>query len=254
MDHHHHTKENQPSAMHATQFDSHDHVHKGEPADAMHGPQQGEKGGHNHHAMMIADFKRRFWVSLILTVPILILSPVIQGFFGLDWSFAADKYLSFALSTVLLVYGGKPFLTGAAGELKQKQPAMMSLIALAILVSYLYSALTVFIIDGRDFFWELATLIVVMLLGHWIEMRSVMGASKALEELAGLMPDTAHRVGDNGEISDVPVGALRAGDMVLIKPARRSPSTGSSPRDNPPSTRRWLQAKRFRWKNSPGTN
>ena len=226
MEHHHQTAEKQKNEMHAGQHDMASSMQNRDGMEGMRGHSHGPEGGHDHHAMMIMDFRRRFWVSLILTVPILILSPVVQGFFGIDWSFYAAKYLSFILATVLLLYGGKPFLLGAVKELKQKQPAMMSLIALAILVSYLYSALTVFVIAGKDFFWELATLITVMLLGHWIEMRSVMGASKALEELAKLMPDTAHWIGNDGEAKDVPVGSLRAGDVVLIKPGEKIPIDG----------------------------
>ena len=146
----------------------------------------------DHHAMMVADFRRRFFISIILMVPILVLSPMIQMFLGIDWRFSGDLILLFGLSTVLFFYGGWPFLKGAKKEVAEKSPAMMTLIALAIIVAYVYSSLTVFFIEGSDFFWELATLIVVMLLGHWIEMRSVMGASRALDELVKLMPEEAH--------------------------------------------------------------
>lgn len=184
-------------------------------------------GGHDHHAMMVEDFKKRFFVSLILTIPILILSPMIQMFLGVDWRFTGDSYILFALSTILFIYGGKPFFTGARDELSEKSPAMMTLIALAITVSYVYSSATVFFIEGHDFFWELATLIVVMLLGHWIEMRSVMGASKALEELANLLPDNAHLIQANGDMIEIPVGKLKAGDMVLVKPGEKIPIDGT---------------------------
>src|SRR5699024_9018748 len=119
----------------------------------------------------------------IVTIPILILSPMIQGFSGVDWRFSNDEYILFALATFIFFYGGWPFIIGAFDELKDKNPGMMTLIGLAILVAYVYSSLTVFGLEGSDFFWELATLIDIMLLGHWIEMRSVMGASNALEEL-----------------------------------------------------------------------
>src|SRR5699024_11132589 len=124
------------------------------------------------------------------------------------------------------IYGGKPFLTGARDELKEKSPAMMTLIAMAIIVAYVYSALTVFILEGDDFFWELGTLIVIMLLGHWIEMKSVMGASKALEELIKLMPEGAHVIGENGETVDIPVNHLKTGDTVLVKPGEKVPIDG----------------------------
>ena len=187
----------------------------------------GEHAGHDdHHEMMVADFRKRFFVSLIITVPILFLSPMIQMFMGVDWRFAGDSYLLFGLSTVLYVYGGKPFLNGAKDELKKKSPAMMTLIALSITVAYIYSTLTVFFISGDDFFWELATLIVIMLLGHWIEMKSVMGASRALDELVKLMPEEAHQIIDNGEIEDIPVKHLKAGDSVLVKPGEKIPIDG----------------------------
>ncbi|MBU4439703.1 MAG: copper-translocating P-type ATPase [Firmicutes bacterium] len=191
-----------------------------------HTPSNEEHAEHDHHAMMVADFRKRFFVSLIITVPILILSPMIQMFMGVDWRFSGDSYLLFGLATVLFVYGGKPFLTGTKDELKKKSPAMMTLIALSITVAYIYSTLTVFFISGDDFFWELATLIVIMLLGHWIEMKSVMGASRALDELVKLMPEEAHQLTDNGEIEDIPVKHLKAGDSVLVKPGEKIPIDG----------------------------
>lgn len=184
------------------------------------------EGHHDHHAMMVEDFKKRFFISLIITIPILILSPMIQMFLNVDWRFSGDSYILFALSTILFFYGGKPFLTGARDELKQKSPAMMTLIALAIIVAYIYSSLTVFVLKGNDFFWELATLIVIMLLGHWIEMKSVMGASKALEELVKLMPETAHLIKENGDTVDVLVKQLKEGDTVLVKSGEKIPIDG----------------------------
>nr|WP_320025400.1 copper-translocating P-type ATPase [uncultured Acetobacterium sp.] len=200
-----------------------DHSHHQIPANGEH---IDHAEHHDHHAMMVADFRKRFFVSLIITVPILFLSPMIQMFMGVDWRFAGDSYLLFGLSTVLFVYGGKPFLTGARDELKKKSPAMMTLIALSITVAYIYSTLTVFLISGDDFFWELATLIVIMLLGHWIEMKSVMGASQALDELVKLMPEEAHLIMNNGEIMDIPVKHLKTGDAVLIKPGEKIPIDG----------------------------
>jgi len=179
-----------------------------------------------HHEMMVADFRKRFIFSLILMIPILALSPMIQMLLGVDWRFTGDAYLLFALSSLLFFYGGKPFLTGAIDEFKKKAPAMMMLIALAITVAYVYSSLTVFLLKGNDFFWELATLVVIMLLGHWIEMKSVMGASKALEELVKLMPEIAHLISENGETRDVPVKDLKEGDMVLVKPGEKVPIDG----------------------------
>lgn len=185
-----------------------------------------ENEGHDHHQMMVDDFKKRFIISLILTIPILILSPMIQMFLNIELRFSGDSYLLFALSTILFIYGGKPFIKGAVEELKEKSPAMMTLIAMAITVAYIYSSLTVFVLEGSDFFWELATLIVIMLLGHWIEMKSVMGASKALSELIKLMPETAHVIDDNGDIKDTLVKELRTEDKVLIKPGEKVPIDG----------------------------
>jgi len=184
------------------------------------------EGHHDHHAMMVNDFRHRFFVSLILMIPILLLSPMIQMFMNVDWRFAGDKYILFGLSTLLFVYGGKPFLIGTKEELEKRSPGMMTLIAFAISVAYIYSAFAVFLSIGSDFFWELATLIVIMLLGHWIEMKSVMGASRALDELIKLMPEEAHLILENGDNKSVPVSQLKAGDKVLIKPGEKIPIDG----------------------------
>ena len=202
----------------------HDHAHSGHDHSGHHG---GHHGGHDHGAM-IADFRRRFWVSLVLTVPILLLSPMIQGFLGLEAAldFPGDRYLLFALSIAVFFYGGWPFLTGLVSEIRQGAPGMMTLIALAISVAFLYSSAVVVGLSGRVFFWELATLVDVMLLGHWIEMRSIMGASGALEALVKLMPATAHRLTDDGEIEDVRVDALQPGDRVRVKPGEKIPTDG----------------------------
>ena len=199
----------------------HRHQHKTEKA-----PEHGHHGHHDHHAMMIEDFKKRFWVSLALTLPILPLSPMIQQWLGLDWQFAGDKYVLFGLSSIIFFYGGWPFLKGLADELKEKAPGMMTLIAVAIVVAYAYSSAVVFGLEGKTFFWELATLIVVMLLGHWIEMRSVLGASRALEKLIALLPDEAHRV-DGDQVQDVKVSELKKGDVILIKPGEKIPADGT---------------------------
>ncbi|MFP4371522.1 MAG: copper-translocating P-type ATPase [Halanaerobium sp.] len=177
------------------------------------------------HQKMLEDFKKRFKISLVITVPILVLSPMIQNFFGYTLEFAGSKYLLFLLSTVIFFYGGWPFLSGLKDELSDKQPGMMTLIALAISVAYFYSSAVVFGLEGRFFFWELATLIVIMLLGHWIEMRSVMGASQALEELAKLMPDQAHKIVD-GEVKEIKIKELEKGDQVLVKPGEKIPADG----------------------------
>ncbi len=182
----------------------------------------------NHHAHMVAEFRRRFWASLILTVPVLVLAPMIQRLLGLEEAlgFPGDHLLQFAFASAVFFYGGWPFLKGLFEELGKRSPGMMTLIALAISVAYFYSSVVVFGLPGEVFFWELATLIDIMLLGHWIEMRSVMGASRALEELVRLMPSEAHRVRDDGTIEEIPASELAHGDRVLVKPGEKIPTDG----------------------------
>jgi Cu2+-exporting ATPase len=189
---------------------------------------QGQHSGGDRHARMAAGFARRFWVALGLSVPILILSPLIQRLLGLEQAiaFQGDKYILFALSSVVYLYGGYPFLKGLYGEARSREPGMMTLIGVAITVAYVYSSVVVFGLGGKVFFWELATLLDVMLLGHWIEMRSVMGASRALEELTELMPSEAHRLTPNGAAKDVPVDELQPHDHVLVKPGEKLPADG----------------------------
>lgn len=185
-------------------------------------------GHHDHHAHMVADFRKRFWISLLLTFPILLFSPMIQKFLGLGEAlrFPGDIFLAFLFSSVVFFYGGYPFLKGIYDELKKLKPGMMTLIALAISVAYFYSSAVVFGLSGKTFFWELATLIDIMLLGHWIEMKSVMGASRALEELAKLMPSDAHKIFPDGSVQDVPLNELKTGDRVLVKPGEKIPADG----------------------------
>jgi len=186
-----------------------------------------QHGGHDH-AHMIADFRRRFWVSLVLTLPVLLLSHGFWELFGLKQPlrFLGDQYAVFVMASVIYFYGGWPFLTGMADELKQRKPGMMTLIAVAVSAAYFYSTAVVFGLPGMGFYWELATLIDVMLLGHWIEMRSIMGASGALEALVRLLPSDAHRVKPSGDVEDVPITALVIGDRVLIKPGEKVPTDG----------------------------
>lgn len=183
------------------------------------------EGHHNHHEMMVHDFKIRFYISLALTIPVLALSEFIQGLLNFQLSFAGDKYLLFAISAIIFFYGGWPFLKGLFQELKSKQPGMMTLIATAITTAFAYSSAVVFGLEGEVFFWEIATLIDIMLLGHWIEMRSVMGASRALETLAKLMPSEAHLI-KNGKTTEIPISDLAKGDIVLVKPGEKIPSDG----------------------------
>ena len=200
------------------------HDGHGATGHAGHG---GGGGHHDHHAMMVEDFKRRFWVCLGLTVPILALSPMLQDWVGVGWRFPGDVWVLTALASIVYVYGGKPFLSGARDELTKGRPGMMTLVALAITVAFVYSVAVVLGLDGNLFFWETATLVDLMLVGHWVEMRSVMGASRALEELARLMPDEAHRLGEGGAVEDVPTSALRPGDRILVKASEKVPADGT---------------------------
>ncbi|WP_026831298.1 heavy metal translocating P-type ATPase [Exiguobacterium antarcticum] len=181
---------------------------------------------HAGHEGMIEDFKKRFFVSLGLTIPILLLSKMIQEWSGLSINFLYDDFVLLTLSTIVYFYGGWPFLKGSLDELRNKNPGMMMLIALAISVAYFYSvAIVLGFGEGHDFFWELATLIDIMLLGHWIEMKSIMGASNALQELVKLLPSIAHRI-NKDEVEDIPVSELNTGDTILIKPGEQVPVDG----------------------------
>ncbi|MDR3715246.1 MAG: copper-translocating P-type ATPase [Puia sp.] len=182
-------------------------------------------GGTGPHAGMIADFRRRFYVVLILTIPVLLLSKVIRQFTGFAWAFSGSSYVLFALSSLVFFYGGWPFLKGWAREVRQRSPGMMFLIGFAISVAYVYSTAVVFGLPGMDFFWELATLILIMLLGHWIEMKSVAGASKDLDLLVRLMPSNAHRVLREG-VKEVKTDTLRVKDLILVKPGERVAADG----------------------------
>ena len=195
--------------------------HVGHDHHAGHGDHKG------HHQMMIEDFKRRFWISLILSIPVIVLSPMVQHILGYSLGLDASiqLWISFGLSTIIYFYGGWPFLTGLVEEVKKGSPGMMTLIGIGISVAYFYSTATVFGLEGMDFFWELATLIVVMLLGHWIEMKSVLGASKALELLVNMMPAEAHVI-RNGETVKVRIDELQKGDVILVRPGEKVPADG----------------------------
>lgn len=200
----------------------HDHHHD----ESSHEDHSGSDH-HDHHAMMIEDFKKRFWISLAITLPIIVLAPMIQELVGYELRFNGDRYVQFLLSSIIFFYGGWPFLKGLWEEIKEKAPGMMTLIALAISVAYFYSSAVVFGLDGKIFFWELASLIVIMLLGHWLEMKSVMGASNALQELAKMMPSTARRIDKDGKHEDVPINDLQSNDIVLVRPGEKIPADGT---------------------------
>ena len=232
MDHSEHSGNNEHNKM-KHDMNSHD------SPDASHEKHEGHhemkheghdkhKGHADHHAHMVADFRKRFWISIVVTIPILILSPLIQRLAGLGDSlrFTGDLYLLFGLSSFVFFHGGYPFLKGLFNELKSARPGMMTLIAIAISTAYVYSSVVVFGLEGKVFFWELATLIDIMLLGHWIEMKSIMGASRALEELARLMPSEAHKLMPDGSTQDIALDKLNTGDRVLVKPGEKIPADG----------------------------
>ena len=185
-------------------------------------------GGHDHHAHMIRDYWRRFLVCTALTVPVLLLSEPIQQALHLgSWlQFPGAGWLLVILSAVIYVYGATPFLQGMVQELQQRSPGMMTLVAMAVTVAFLYSVAVSLGLPGMIFYWELATLVDIMLLGHWLEMRSVVGASRALESLARLLPSEAHVIMANGMVMDHPVAHLKPGDNVLVKPGERVPVDG----------------------------
>jgi P-type Cu2+ transporter len=230
QEHRHNNSEmdNHDAQNHKEQQHSHHQNHKNHQHDKQHdGHDHGSHDHSEHHAMMIQDFRKRFWISLVLTLPVLALSPMVQQLLGFEFALFPefDSYILFGLSTMVFFYGGWPFLTGLADELKKKQPGMMTLIAVAITVAWGYSTATTFGVEGSTFFWELVTLIDIMLLGHWIEMKSVMGASRSLQKLVAMMPSEAHLL-KNGETSDVKVDEIQKDDKVLVRPGEKIPVDG----------------------------
>ncbi len=217
---------------------NHDHENHGSGRDAAHekmnhsshsccgGPAPGEGGFHKHAGHSVAQFRQKFWVSLALTVPVLALSPLVQQFLGFSLKFPGDRMVLFLISTIVFLYGGYPFLKGAYDEIRFRAIGMMTLISIAIAVAYFYSTAVVFGLEGKLFFWELVTLIDIMLLGHWMEMKSVMGASSALEKLTQLIPDKAHLV-KGEEIVDVATSEIEQGDTILVKPGEKIPVDGT---------------------------
>jgi len=208
-----------------------DHAAHGRDVEhAEHGPH----GDHARHAGHGVDhtgheimFRNRFWVSLLLTIPVLVFSPMLQQWLGFTApEFPGSQWIGPVFAIAIFFYGGVPFLQMAVPELRNRQPGMMTLISLAISVAFIYSLFAVFFAPGSGFFWEMATLIDAMLLGHWLEMRSVRQASGALSELAKLMPDTAERITPDGGVEEVPVDRLRQGDVVLVRPGASVPADG----------------------------
>ncbi|AVQ99798.1 heavy metal translocating P-type ATPase [Oceanobacillus iheyensis] len=245
---------NHEHLIHHESNDKQNHIspeHSEHGMDGHHHTEHG--GGHgDHHGHMVEEFKKRFWITLILAIPISYLSPMIQMLIGYEVNFSGDTVVLFLLSTIVFFYGGKPFLLGAWDEIKAKAPGMMLLISLAIITAYVYSSLTAFFIHGSDFFFELATLIVIMLLGHWVEMKSVMGASKALEELIKLMPKEAHKIDTSGNIMEVPVEDLQKGDQILVKSGEKIPLDGEIFEGESPVNESMLTGESVPVEKSPG--
>src|SRR5688500_14621755 len=193
---------------------------------SIHDPHAGHDMHNKHEGHHTGDFLKRFWICLIVTIPILLLSHMIQEWLDIHISFPGDEIVLLVLSTFIFFYGGMPFLKGMISELKHNAMGMMTLVAIAISVAYIYSVAVVFGLEGMDFFWELATLIDIMLLGHWLEMRSEMAASKALQSMVELLPATSH-VEINGSIVDISLKDLVTNDIVLIKPGEKIAADGT---------------------------
>jgi Cu2+-exporting ATPase len=197
---------------HAQDHAAENHEHEGAHVD------------HTGHELM---FRNRFWISLLLSIPVIAFSPFVQETLGYELpTFPGSEWITPVFAVVIFLYGGLPFLRMAAPEVRNRKPGMMTLISLAISVAFVYSLAALFLPEGTTFFWELVTLIDIMLLGHWLEMRSVRQASGALDELAQLMPDTAERIAEDGEVRTVRVSELEEGDLVLVRPGASVPADG----------------------------
>ena len=211
------------------QYNEHTHPTH-EHHDMQHHPSQKAKDDENavhdeHAGHHIADFKRRFWICLIITIPVLTLSHMIQQWLGFAVTFPGNNYILAALSAFIFFYGGWPFLKGLWSEVKSNAIGMMTLIGIAITVAWAYSFAITMGLKGMDFYWEMATLIVIMLFGHWMEMKSVMGASRSLEMLVKMMPSKAHLISEGGA-KDVAIEQLKKGDLVMVKPGEKIPIDG----------------------------
>ena len=219
-EHEHHNMQDEHHSM------RHEHHHTASNESHTHHKKANHQAGYDKHAgHHTGDFLRRFWLCLILTIPVLALSRMIQQWFGFHIAFNGDKYLLLLLGTVIYFYGGMPFFKGMVSEIRDKAIGMMTLVALAISVAFSYSVAVVFGLQGMDFFWELATLIDIMLLGHWLEMRSTMAASSALQSLVALLPSVVH-VERNGSVLDVDVKDLKHNEIAIIKPGEKMPADG----------------------------
>lgn len=230
---HNHSHEQHPDHAHHAAEDHARHVpepavdHAAHGAAEQHTEHQHSHGAHTDHTGHEIMFRNRFWVCLILTIPVLLFSPMIQEWFGFSMpTFTGSDLIGPVFAIAIFAYGGLPFLQMAVPEVQNRKPGMMTLISLAITVAFAYSLFAAVTGSSMGFFWEMATLIDIMLLGHWLEMRSVRQASGALNELAKLMPDTAERVTENGATEEVHVADLRTGDVILVRPGASIPADG----------------------------
>ena len=200
------------------------HHHPAESANPHGSETHGGHGAHDKHAGHDPEmFRRRFWVCLALTIPLVVTSEMVMDWFGYDLDFSGIEWVGPILGTAVFVWGGWPFLAGAALEIRDRQPGMMLLIAMAISVAYVASMATSLDWFELDYWWELAALVTIMLLGHWQEMNVIGQAHGALAALAELLPDEAQRVESDGTVATVRLEDLRPDDVVLIRPGAGSP-------------------------------
>ncbi|MDP1695974.1 MAG: heavy metal translocating P-type ATPase [archaeon] len=201
---------------------NHEHIDQGMDGKNMEHEMYEEHDFNEHEGHQSSDFKKRFFIALILTIPVLLLSPSVQLWLGISFVFFGDNYVLFGLSSIIVLYTGMPFYKGAVKEFKQKNYGMMTLVTIAVLSGYIYSLGTTFFFTAQDFYWEISTLVLFLLFGHWMEMRSISSATGALSELAKLIPSTANLITKEG-IKEISTDKLNVGDIILIKPGEKIP-------------------------------
>ena len=232
--HKHHKLTDEAHITHQGHSSHHDHpMHSENEEDMAHSEHNGQEVGHGEHAGHTDHsgheqmFRQRFWISLVISIPVLLYSPSIQNWLGFSMpTFPGSNWITPVFAVGIFFYGGLPFLEMAVPEIRNRKPGMMTLISLAIGVAFTYSLAALFLPTESGFFWELVTLIDIMLLGHWMEMRSVRQASGALDALAKLLPDTAERIEPDGRVVEVPATSLRKNDLLLVRPGASVPADG----------------------------
>ncbi len=238
---HHDGHDSEHGALDAPELQGREHeLHRAAGEHAGHAAEH----DHSAHATHADVYERRFWITLILAIPVVVYSEMVQDWFGYTApEFPGDGWVAPVLGTVTYLYGGSVFLTGAWSEIRRRSPGMMLLVALAITVAFVASAASTLGLFDLEFWWELSALVVIMLLGHWQEMKALGQARGAVSALAELLPDEAERVGD-GTVERIPLGELRVGDVVLVRPGVACPPTARSSPVAPRSTSRWSRASR----------